>query len=85
MPRELAIIAMSFLIIAAFLYMSYQALFGFFPIGDEKIFNLVYGSANLMTGIVINYWFGSSKSSSDKDKTITAMMAGDANRGGVKQ
>lgn len=84
MPRELAIIVMSFLIVAAFLYMSYQALFGFFPLGDEKIFNLVYGSANLMTGIVINYWFGSSKSSSDKDKTITAMMTNEP-KTGVKQ
>lgn len=34
---------------------------------------LVYGSVSTSAGVVLSYWFGSSKNSSDKDKTIASM------------
>ena len=35
---------------------------------------LVYGSVSALAGAVVQYWFGSSKGSSDKDKAISCLL-----------
>lgn len=48
-------------------------------VGNTDIQNsmLVYGSVSALAGAVVQYWFGSSKGSSDKDKAISNLTKGD--------
>ncbi len=42
---------------------------------DATLFNVALGAAIAMASTAVNYWFGSSKSSQDKDATIAASTA----------
>ena len=73
--KDWAIFILSLIVVGAFFAGSFKILFDPLPIKDREIFDLVYGSVNVLTGIVMNYWFGTSRSSADKDKTIVTLTA----------
>lgn len=72
--REFIVFVLSMTILAGYAYISYVL-----AIGDKEATataNLVYGSVSAMSGSVLTYWFGSTKGSSDKDKTINSLAKG---------
>lgn len=69
---------LSLAILAGFFYLSFDIVTGQIKTNDANMLLLigtVFGAASSYAGNVVNYHFGSSKTSSDKDKTISSMAA----------
>lgn len=78
MIREVAVLLLSIIILVAFFLDSYLVLTGNIKTADPQILLLignVSGGVQTLAGVVVTYWFGSTKSSSDKDKTIANMSS----------
>lgn len=70
--------SLSLLVLAGFFYLGFYIVSGQVKTSDANMLLLigsVFGAASTYTGIVINYQFGSTKASADKDKTISNMVA----------
>lgn len=74
--RDFATIVLSLAILAAYFLTGYLLLNSNV---DPQNAMLVYGSVSTSAGVVIAYWFGTNKSSADKDKTISSMATGTGN------
>lgn len=74
--RELVLLIISLCILATYAYMGYVLVIGGTDIQNSM---LVYGSVSALAGAVVQYWFGSSKGSADKDKAISNLAKGEQN------
>lgn len=74
--RDFILMVISLSILAVYTYLSYILV-----IGGADIQNglLVFGSISALAGAVVQYWFGSSKGSADKDKAISNLTKGEPN------
>ena len=73
-------LALSLTIITGFFYVSFLIISGRIAELDQNttiLIGTVFGAVSGQAGTVINYWFGTSKNSSDKDKTIANFTKGD--------
>ena len=61
-------IILGFFAVLALLFLGYA------PDGNKEILLILTGSLGAMTGNVVNFFFGSSKGSKNKDQMITAMQ-----------
>lgn len=78
--RELSMLCLSLSIVAGFFYVSYLIISGRIAELDQNtiiLIGTVFGAVSAQAGTVINYWFGTSKSSTEKDKTIANITKGD--------
>ena len=78
--KDLSMLALSLVIIAGFFYVSFLIISGKVAELDQNttiLIGTVFGAVSTQAGTVISYWFGTSKSSGDKDKTIENMTKGD--------
>jgi hypothetical protein len=74
--KEFILFVLSLVMIAAYFYTGFLLLTNDSN-GIKEYAMLVYGSTSALAGAVVQYWFGSSKNSSDKDKAITNLTKGD--------
>ena len=78
--KELSMLTLSLTIIAGFFCVSFLIISGKIAELDQNtiiLIGTVFGAVSSQAGTVINYWFGTSKSSGDKDRTIENMTKGD--------
>ena len=78
--KDISMLALSLTIIAGFFYVSFLIISGRITELDQNttiLIGTVFGAVSTQAGTVINYWFGTSKNSSDKDKTIANITKGD--------
>lgn len=69
---------LSIIILAGFFSLSFDIVAGHITTTDTNLLLLigtVFGAASTYAGSVVSYHFGSTKASSDKDKTISGMAA----------
>jgi hypothetical protein len=69
---------LSFLILGAYFWLSWIVIRGDINATDPQkllIIGSAYGSLSALAGIVVTYYYGSSKASADKDSTINSMAA----------
>lgn len=71
--KDLTILLLSCVIISAFFFGSFTVIFHGETVKSTEIFTLVYGSVSTMTGSVLQYWFGTSRTSADKDQAIQTL------------
>lgn len=72
--REILLFILSLIILLAFFYASYFIFSDKVNTNDQNLLLLIgsaYGSIVTITGTITTYWFGSTKSSGDKDKAIS--------------
>lgn len=74
--KEFILFALSLVMIAAYFYTGFLLLTNDSN-GIKEYAMLVYGSVSTSAGMVLSYWYGSSKNSSDKDTTISNLTKGD--------
>lgn len=74
--KEIILFVLSLVMIAAYFYTGYLLLTNDSN-GIKEYAMLVYGSVSTSAGMVLSYWYGSSKNSSDKDTTISNLTKGD--------
>jgi hypothetical protein len=73
--KDLSLLTLSMVVLAAYFYtgfviITHQTAQSIDP-QIAMLIGSVYGSVGSLAGVVVAYWFGSSKGSSDKDQTIT--------------
>lgn len=76
--KEIVLGTLSFFILAGFFASSYVVLTGNIKTSDPNMLLLigtVIGNISSMGMVVVGYWYGTSKGSSDKDKTISNMAS----------
>lgn len=74
--RDISMLVLSCAIILGFFFTSYLIISGKIAELDQQttiLIGTVFGAVSTQAGTVISYWFGTSKSSSDKDKTIAGI------------
>lgn len=74
--KEIILFVLSLVMIAAYFYTGFLLLTNDSN-GIKEYAMLVYGSVSTSAGMVLSYWYGSSKNSSDKDTTISNLTKGD--------
>jgi len=74
--KEFILFSLSLVMIGAYFYTGYLLLTNDSN-GIKEYAMLVYGSVSTSAGMVLSYWYGSSKNSSDKDATISNLTKGD--------
>jgi len=74
--KEFILFVLSLVMIAAYFYTGFLLLTNDSN-GIKEYAMLVYGSVSTSAGMVLSYWYGSSKNSSDKDTTISNLTKGD--------
>jgi len=72
--RDFILLVISLTILMTYTYIGYLLIVGNTDIQNSM---LVYGSVSALAGAVVQYWFGSSKGSADKDKAINNLTKGD--------
>ena len=65
-----AVVVIGFLLFAALL------VFHSLPVENDKAITIMFGSISTLAGAVVNYYFGSSRSSQTKDDTINKLSGG---------
>ena len=71
----LAPIIVSIVVLLGFIMISFLALKPQAAGVDDKLVVLLFGSWSTLAGIAVNFWFGSSSSSKQKDDTIASISA----------
>lgn len=77
MLKDITLLVLSVLLLSVFFFASYFIFGGFVKTNDQNVLLLIgtaYGSVSTFAGSVVAYWFGSNKTSADKDKQITTMI-----------
>ena len=72
--KEFILSLLSFFILAGFFFSSYTVLTGSIKTTDANMLLLigtVLGNISSMAMVVVGYWYGTTKGSGDKDKTIS--------------
>lgn len=74
--RDLSMLVLSCVIIAGFFFTGFLIISGKIAQLDQQtviLIGTVFGAVSTQAGTVINYWFGTSRSSSEKDATIQTL------------
>jgi hypothetical protein len=74
--RELYMLVLSCVIIAGFFFTSFLIISGKIAALDPQttiLIGTVFGAVSTQAGTVISYWFGTTKTSAEKDKTIASI------------
>lgn len=74
--KDITVLFLSVVIVCAFFTGSFMVIFHGDTLKSQEDFTLVYGSVSGFTGMVLQYWYGSTKSSNDKDQTIQQLAKG---------
>lgn len=72
--RDFILLVISLTILMTYTYIGYLLIVGNTDIQNSM---LVYGSVSALAGAVVQYWFGSSNGSANKDKAINNLTKGD--------
>jgi len=81
--KDFSLLILSIVVLSAYFYtgyviISHQSAQGIDP-QIAMLIGSVYGSVGSLAGVVVAYWFGSSKGSADKDQTITDLTKSTSN------
>lgn len=77
MMKEATLFLLSFTVVLSFFFASYFIFSGNIKTQDQNTLLLIgtaYGAVSSLAGQVCSYWFGTSKTSSDKDKVIASQQ-----------
>lgn len=72
--KDVVLLVISLCVLATYAYIGYILIVGNTDIQNSM---LVYGSVSALAGAVVQYWFGSSNGSANKDKAINNLTKGD--------
>ena len=74
--KDLSILILSLVVLAAFFMATYYILSDRITTSDTQALLLIgtaYGAVATNAGAIVSYWFGTSKTSAEKDKQISDM------------
>lgn len=75
--KSAPVVGLSFIVVLATLVIEgYGILVGFSPAANEIVLGRVLGTFDTITVMVLSYWFGTTRGSSDKDAVIARQLPG---------